>query len=379
MKIGILTLPLETNYGGILQAFALQRVLCKMGHDVMTIDRHKRKHYESFYFHLAGYVKRLFQHYVMHKNISVLWNPFISEDEYKTISADIRNFVKRNIRMTRPVFSDQLEDIENEYQFDAYVVGSDQVWLEYYCPASFLDFVKRTDVRKIIYAASCGKKSFFTNEIKVEQCKKLARNFVGISVREKALVRQCKNELDIEAQWVLDPTMLLSKCEYIETIGEYNSDEPCVFSYILDPDVEKDRIIKKISNELNLPIVNGNNDSNYVKGGRIPIEQCVFPSVEAWLSNINRASFIITDSFHGTVFSILFNKPFLVIGNEKRGIERFRSLLSLFDLESRFISSKDIDKIQQLMNNKIDYEIVNNVLEAKKYDSIMFLKRCINE
>lgn len=380
MKIGILTLPLETNYGGILQAFALQRVLCKMGHDVMTIDRHQRKQYKSFLVHIAGYTKRVFMHYVMHKSVPTAWNPFISDIEFKILSANTRNYAERNIRMTRPVFSDQLEEIENEYQFDAYVVGSDQVWLEYYCPASFLDFVKRTDVKRIIYAASCGKKSFFKNSIKVAQCKKLAKQFIGISVREKALVEKCKRKLDIDVQWVLDPTMLLSRDEYLESIKGLKSEKPCIFSYILDPDAAKDAIVSYIEKSFNLPTANGNSRGTvYVKGRRIPAEERVFPPVESWLSNLNRAAFVITDSFHGAVFSILFNKQFLVIGNEKRGIERFRSLLSLFDLESRLITSKDIDKIPLLVNNKIDYEIVNSILEAKRYDSIMFLKRCINE
>lgn len=137
MKIGILTLPQETNYGGILQAYALQHTLRGMGHDAITIDRHNRKEYPSWWIHFAGYCKRIIQHYLEGKNVTTKWNPIVSPEEYAILSSETQRFIDRNIKLTKRVFSDELADIENEYQFDAYVVGSDQVWQEYYCPASF--------------------------------------------------------------------------------------------------------------------------------------------------------------------------------------------------------------------------------------------------
>ncbi len=196
MKIGILTLPQETNYGGILQAFALQRVLRNMGHDVLTIDRHNRREYPSFGCHIAGYMKRLAQHYLQgKKNVSVKWNPFLSSDEYDRISKDTQKFIDRNIRLTRRVFSDQLAEIDKEYRFDAYVVGSDQVWLDNYCPESFLSFVSRANVTKLVYAASCGKKSFFDNPAKLKVCRELVKDFKSVSVREEHLVALCNVSL----------------------------------------------------------------------------------------------------------------------------------------------------------------------------------------
>ena len=202
MKIGILTLPLETNYGGILQAFALQKVLRGIGYDVITIDRHGRREYPSPFIHVVGYVKRLLFHFLLRKDVSIKWNPFESDEQYKIRSRKTQSFINRNILLTRFIYPEQLVEIDKEYGFDAYVVGSDQVWLSYYCPDSFLDFVTRPNVKKVVYAASCGKHSFFNNTRLLKKCSQLAKKFVGISVREDYLVRRCSNKMHIDVQWV---------------------------------------------------------------------------------------------------------------------------------------------------------------------------------
>ncbi len=373
MKIGILTLPQETNYGGILQAFALQRTLIKMGHDAITIDRHNCKEYPSIKIHIAGFCKRLFQHYLQGKrNVSTKWNPFISADEYKSASAETQKFIDRNLRLTKRVFSNQLDEIEKEYQFDAYIVGSDQVWLDYYCPASFLDFVKRKDVKRVTYAASCGQKSFFKNAAKVSQCRDFAKLFNGISVREAQLIEKCKEYLGIDVQWVLDPTLLLNPSEYLDaTRPDIIDKEPVLFSYILDSNEDIKVIVNTIANKLNLPIVNGNRIHEIGNAGK------VYPSVDSWLQNINRARFVITDSFHGTVFSILFNKPFLSIGNYGRGIERFQSLLERFELDDRLFTNIDLESILLKVNTNIDFERVNRIINEERVKSFEFLQKSL--
>lgn len=373
MRIGILTLPQETNYGGILQAFALQRTLRKMGHDAITIDRHNRKGYSSLLVHIAGYCKRLLQHYILgRKNVPIKWNANISPDEFKLVSGETQKFIERNILLTRSVFSDELAEIEKEYQFDAYVVGSDQVWLEYYCPSSFLSFVHREGVKRVCYAASCGKKSFFNYPDKVKQCRNLAPLFDGISVREDYLIPLCKDKLGVDAQWVLDPTMLLDPKDYLDASLCNVDNTPILFSYILDPDHEKDTIINSIADMLSVPIVNG---SRIYETGSSP----VYPSVDDWLYNINRAKFVVTDSFHGTVFSILFNKPFLSIGNARRGMARFQSLLKRFGLEDRliFINGTETDYLTKVRES-IDYDKVNHYLSIERVKSFNFIVKSLD-
>ena len=369
MRIGILTLPQETNYGGILQAFALQRVLRDMGHEVLTIDRHNRRGYPSFSAHLAGYTKRLLLHYLAgKKTITTKWNPHVTAEDYAKASAETQRFIDQNIKLTRKVFSDELDAIEKEYSFDAYVVGSDQIWLDYYCPESFLSFVHRPEARRVVYAASCGRASFFNNEAKVQQCCELVKQFDGVSVRENYLVALCKERLGIDAQWVLDPTMLLRPNDYMAVSENKVGSKPIVFSYVLDAEKDKERLVETVARVKGCPIVNGNRVMTVCTD-----VSKAFPSVEDWIWNINRSSFVVTDSFHGTVFSILFNKPFISIGNKKRGTARFQSLLSMFGLENRLLTSYDEDIILDLIHRPIDFTEVNRTIDLERRKSIQFL------
>jgi len=373
MKIGILTLPQETNYGGILQAYALQHTLRKMGHDAITIDRHNRKEYPSWWIHLAGYCKRIVQRYLLGKNVTTKWNPFVSPEEYAVLSSEIQGFIDRNIQLTKRVFSDELAEIEKEYQFDAYVVGSDQVWQDFYCPASFLDFVQRSNVKRVTYAASCNRSSFLNNPAKIKVCGDLAKLFSGISVREDYLVPLCKDKLGIDVQWVLDPTMLLSPNEYLEASENRVGEEPVFFTYILDVDDDKTGAIHYLSSKLGLPIVSGNR-INESQNGR-----STYPSVDNWIHNLNRSRYVVTDSFHGTVFSILFNKPFISIGNSKRGMARFQSLLGRFGLEDRLVQDYlDADNLLEKIVRPIDFSLVNSIIQKERSKSLDFLIKALD-
>lgn len=378
MRIGILTLPQETNYGGILQTFALQYTLRKMGHEAITIDRHRRRGYSSLFIHIGSFISRQIKFYIFRKNVSTKWIPYPTEEENIYISKNIQRFIDRNVELTRRIYIDQIEEIETEYQFDAYVVGSDQVWLDYYCPNSFLDFVRRPSVKRIAYAASCGKRSFFDDENKLTKCRELAQKFIGISVREESLQKLCKEKLYVDAKWVLDPTMLLTETEYRDASTPSKTDEPIIFSYILDQCEYKRNIIKEIADKFQLPTIEGNAKQYYVKNAKVHIEDCVYPSVDDWLNNMLRAKFVVTDSFHGTVFSILFNKPFLTIGNASRGMWRFKSLLKMFDLNSRLIEEMQAINIDDFLSEEINYERVNRILDSKRRDSLDFLANCLS-
>lgn len=371
MKIGILTHPLELNYGGNLQAYALQKVLKDMGHEVLTIDRHNRKGCNSLLKTLLGYIKRNIQHYIFHKNITIKWNPFITDEQYSILSSETQKFIIRNINLTRKVYSDELSSIDEEYQFDAYVVGSDQIWISTYCPNSFLDFVHRPNIKKIVYAASTSEKAAFYNNCQLlNQCRILAKDFNGISVREDSLVDKVRTKLGLEAEFVLDPTLLLDKNDYLKVIGKSETFSPIIFSYILDWNISKNDILKELQNEIQLPIIQGNLvDNSMLKP---------YPSIDDWINNVNRASFVVTDSFHGTVFAILFNKPFIAIVNEHRGKSRFISLLKMFNLEYRLVSESDSSIITSIVHSKIDWEHVNTILDIKRKYSIDFLLKSLS-
>lgn len=375
MKIGILTHPLETNYGGILQAFALQKVLRDMGHDVYTIDRHNRLSYPSFFRHFLSFGKRNLLHYLKGQNISTSWNPFISERDFRYISQNTQKFIDKNIQLTDKVWSDELCDIERKYCFDAYVVGSDQVWLPSYCPDSFLSFVEREEVKRIAYAASCGEISFMQVEGLKQQCVELAHKFDAISAREEQLSIDAQNVLGKEVVHVLDPTMLLRKEDYLEVIEKSSSGKNELFSYILDRTQFKDEVVNGVSAMCRCDVINGNVEEYYVKKRDIDIDKCVFPSVDHWINGFNNSEYVITDSFHGTVFSIIFNKPFVVIGNKKRGMGRFVSLLDMFGLKDRMVY--DVEQAKEIILRPIDYDEVNRILLEKRNFSIEFLSRAL--
>ena len=102
------------------------------------------------------------------------------------------------------------------------------------------------------------------------------------------------------------------------------------------------------------------------------ISKCIFPSVSKWLAGFRDASFVVTDSFHGTVFSIIFNKPFISIANKKRGVSRFTSLLKIFGLENRLISSRE--EISDHLLDGIDFDRINDIKEEWQKKSLGFLK-----
>lgn len=375
MKIGILTLPQEKNFGGTLQAFALQRILKKMGHEAYIIDRHNPQKYSSFLHHLLSFGKRCLKRLCGNRNVSIAWNPWLSAQSNRDIEL-FRVFINQNMALTHPCYSGELKKIDEEYKFDAYVVGSDQVWLDYYCPESFLDFVSRKEVIRVVYAASCGKQSFFKDNNKVRKCKELSSLFKGISVREIDLIDSCKKSLNINPEFVLDPTLLISTEEYINTIDNTHINKPFVFCYILDASPEKQKEIEFISNLLGFSLLG-------LFGGELLNIKNVLPfdrvSVGGWLSMMSQASFVVTDSFHGTAFSLLFNKNFVTIGNTKRGLTRFKSILKLFDLEDRLVLTDDYQYIESKVNAPIDYSKVNKILDHMRKKSIVFLKKSLQD
>lgn len=365
MKIGILTHPLMLNYGGILQNYALQTALLGMGHKVFTINRQYDFSYPLSLHFIANYVKRLSGNFFKHR--ITRWDPNIAytNAEYRHASININRFIERNIIRTRPVYDNDLSSIDDEYEFDCYVVGSDQVWVPGCCPMSFVPFSKREGVKKITYAASAGNVTWMDEEDLQKQCVELSKSFSRISVREGSLKIKAEKILGRKVDLVLDPTMLLSADKYKSLVPDESSTSDKIFTYVLDKTEEKDRIIHSLSEKIGLPIISGFtvDTSKRIKN--------VLPSVEDWLNGMNSSRYVITDSFHGCVFAIIFNKQFFVVINKNRGTERFNTLLSKFNLMDRVVSTpKDINRC---INTKIDYKIIGKILEKERKNSLSFI------
>lgn len=365
MKIGILTHPLRFNYGGILQNFALQHVLYSYGHDVYTIDWNDDK---SFLYMLLSYIKRNFLHYVLRKkHIPVNFYINLTRSQFLEINEKNQKFIERNIRRTEYISSISKLSRVNRMNFDAIVVGSDQVWLEQFVPTMFLDFLNYNPLR-VAYAASFGKSEWTYNRKNTNIAKSLVKKFNAISVREESAVGLCEKFLDVSATWVLDPTLLLSANQYnqiLDELEDFTPQKPFLLTYILDDSPVKRRISTSVKEKKSLEIYTMTARESGTTG-----KQKVF-SVSSWLYGFKKASFVVTDSFHGMVFSIIYNKPFLVIGNEERGMARFTSLLTLLNLKDRIVLENN-SSIDQVIDDlkEINYAEVNVLLEnARKYSN----------
>ena len=375
MKIGILTLPLHYNYGGILQAYALQTVLQRMGNEVEVIDKDFTA-YLPWYKKPTSYIKRVVKKYLFHENCCVLLEKKTNY-ERSVFCRNTSLFIKKNINIRR---IKKIKEIHSK-DYDAIIVGSDQIWRMYYfkmffgrkCLDAFLMFTKNWDIKRISYAASFGTDSIELTLKEINQCKLLIRSFNGISVREKSGVKICRDCFDVNATCVLDPTMLLSKVDYLGLLKEFDviEENNNLVTYILDPTIEKNNIVELIAYDRKLDIVKTNSE---VDNKSAKLEDRVQLSVEVWLKNMFEAKFIVTDSFHACVFSILFHKPFVVLGNKIRGMSRLESLLEMFGLRDRLIYSvEEYEKVSE-----IDILSIDAVLEEKRNESINFLSKSLN-
>lgn len=377
MKIGIITQRLHTNYGGLLQNFALQKVLIDSGYDPVTIDYEPRK--VSWLRQKTYDIKCLINYHVFgHEEFRPKYK--LSKEESRTISQNTRRFVNENISTISPVQGiEGFRSAAINLGVQALIVGSDQVWrLEYssgYIREMFLSFAKDMNIKRIAYAASFGTDKWGYSPEETSACCELAKKFDLITVREESGIKLCNEYLGVDATHVLDPTMLHTKETYMHLVEKNNTPKSSgnLFNYILDPSEEKSTFIDKVAKLEGLvpfSVMPKYQAENRTKTNiKNDIENCIFPGVEQWLRGFIDAEMVICDSFHGCVFSIIFNKPFWVIDNADRGNARFDSLLKMFHLENRLINSLDNVDI----NAPIDWCEINTILEDKRKMSIQLL------
>lgn len=372
MKIGIYTLPLNYNYGGLLQAYALQAVLERMGHEVVVIDRPYIKKVNIFN-HPRELLRRLKTKYICNKNIRI-FNESYEYKVYPAIEVNTRKFINQyihHITIDNP-------NLLSKNNFDAIVVGSDQIWRAGILGNSknrynsFLEFAKDWDCKRIAYAPSFGVDTWEYSDDETKVCQRLIKSFDAISVREQSGIKLCKEHLYVDAKRVLDPTLLLTKEDYIKLFHQFtfsNQRQEKLMAYILDESDWKMRIVNTCATQLNIKAFKVNSKADDIWA---PIEERIQPPVEDWIRGFRDSDYIVTDSFHACVFSIIFGKPFLVIGNKNRGMTRFISLLEIFGLEDRLVDSDFNGKLPQS-----SIEDAQLKLKILSQESIAWLKDAI--
>ena len=365
MKIGILTLPIAENYGGTLQAIALYRLLEKE-YNVVLI-------YKDFH---PNFLKEFLKKIIINIpfiDIKGLKLRDVQEKERLSRKEFHKEFINNEISNISKVLytKEELSKFTEDEKLDAVIVGSDQVWRKRYIndkyyKSYFLDFVDNPQTLKIAYAASFGTNCWEGTD-DIQDITKYLESFTAISTREKSGVNICKTTFNIDnVEHVLDPTLLISKDFYIsEIISKYDTSkikDGGLLTYVLDEANLKKEIINLARKNTKITQI------THLKG--FNKSQNIF-SVPEWLDSFYKSDFIVTDSFHGMIFSIIFEKNFIIIGNHNRGIDRFESFLGLLGLEHKLIST--LDEINDDTFTNIDYSKVNHILEDSRNKSLDFL------
>lgn len=354
MRVAVITFPLINNYGGIIQAFAMMKLLEDLGHEPILVNcqsESKLKAISKFIIkkYLLGFMSRF-------KGVTLTLK-----------NKDLAKFVDTYINpKTAPIRNSQeLKDYFDNNNFDACVVGSDQVFAKMgytkFENDYSLGFIN-DDIIKLSYAASFGADRYQGDSQQIEFHRINLNRFSGVSVREESGVNVCRDTFSVDSMHVLDPTMMIAPSGYLDLVSAdtiklepRNSGE--LFAYVLDSDEAKTKAIKRFAKSKGLS-TRQINDANATAD---------VISMEKWISSIYYADHVITDSFHGCVFCIIFNKPFHCYINNKRGADRFISLLKMFGLENRIINDVMNDGI-------IDWSVVNEKLAMHKNKSKDFLQ-----
>ncbi len=357
MNVAILTHPLVGNYGGMLQAFALQKSIEKLNHTAAVIETEWRSSMRSQF-------KRLIR-----RSLQCI----VCTLQGKAADDMATRFKKRSI----PTVTTRWWEGSSLPFPDAFVVGSDQVWRALYVrniislPAYFLDFVPASVRKKSIsYAASFGTDKWEGTPEETATCATLLQEFKAVSVREHSGIAICRGHLGANALQMPDPTLLLTLDDYDALIRSEPTSPPkypYIATYILDMNSELDSLLCQLEDELQLPL------HPLMPQARAPRrEDRIRKSVPQWLASMRAADYVITDSFHGCVFAIIFNKPFVCLGNKVRGSARFDSLLSTFHLESRLVY--DHTEAAAVLSKTVDWDAVNFIHEQERQRGLDFLR-----
>ena len=349
MKVGILTLPLNENYGGILQAYALSQLLQQMGHQPVLLNRCFNQ----------SLVKRIVWEIVYALHIP----PFYQEKHRLFVKGQNQiGFVQKYMNRTRALHSGEaLWEECRHRQIGAVIVGSDQVWRADYAVKVgynyFLDFLPvGAGIKRLSYAASLGLNSWNYDENTTMQIKQLLSAFDGVSVREDEGKALLEKNVGIPSKVVLDPTLLLAADNYRQVMSPRLRNH-YTFVYWLG---EHEGMVDVLQREGVEP------------AHRVEVELRADgpkPAIEDWLSYINYADEVITDSFHGCVYAIVLQKQFKVYINKSGGGGRLRSLLQQLGIEKKL---EDVDMY-------VDYEQVNQRLKALQKNSISFLSSILQD
>lgn len=376
MKIGIVTFwEAFDNYGQALQCWALQQVLKKLGHDPFVI-RYKIQNDNQ-----KGFIYTLHRLYAIAKQTVKGELREAHKQRKNNALRDFKSFRRLNYNLSSKCYFNLEDLISNPPFADAYIVGSDQVWgykiREKESNVFFLDF-GNANTRRIAYAPSFGVLEY-PEELK-ELLKKRLSRFNAISVREKTGVAICES-VGVKAEHVLDPSLLLSINDYIKLVTRRTSKDNRLFIYSINIKTGEDirwSEIKDYAKAMGLKVV------ATTSSGYIPAKELLegayyeYSKVEEWLSNIADSNLVVTTSFHGVAFSVIFHTPFVYVpltGSHSSGNSRVLELLESLQLTSRVLTADNT--FEKVTNESIDWERVEAAISTYRQESLDYLKKAL--
>lgn len=375
-KIGILTFHYSNNYGGILQAVALQKVIESMGFEVEVIDYRPSSYNPTKLLKVLGIRKNIFKNKAGDLNvINIMKKIHIARKYGSALTEKINLYRKKEMNLSRRVDENTLGSILNEYE--AVVVGSDQVWTpsQRRKPEYFLNYGDAFKGRRISYAADST-----TKEVDVtilDNLKKALDQFSYISVRNEHSFDFVKSVTDRDADIVVDPTVL-----YDFKIDQTQTTEDYILAYVLGKEINGShrKAIEEIKRKYgNLPVYS-------IKIPTMKFELSGFADKvmyelgpDEWLSLFRNAKFVYTDSYHGVLFSLKFHKPFLAYYTERLRATRFIDLGERYCIDRYIVQS--VDEIEQkgCLRTAPDFAGIDILLENHKNSSLELLKNALKE
>lgn len=363
-KIGIITFHSAHNYGAVLQVYALKEFLKNRGNEVCVVNYRPKEIDRVYKFvkptkrTIKGRIK-----YCIKYGKVMLFNRKVYNKYYK-----FEKFLKKELEIQNEYKTLKQLQKSNE-KFDILIAGSDQIWnnqlTKGFKPAYFLEFGDKNIVRAS-YAASTG--SFEINQYNKELFRRYLKNFDYLSVREESAKNKIRALTANDIEVVLDPTLLVDKeiFDKIKTKRKYR--KHYIFVHFIGKNEELIKLAENVSLKLGLPIVH--NRSTKIFKNEL---DHFFGGPNEFISIISNADFVLTNSFHATVFSIMYNKKFFVVPNY--GTDRITELLSKLNLNDQIVL--DTSEMPDL-NFSIDYEQVNSKLETLRKNSVNFLDKVLD-
>ena len=364
-KIEIVTLHRVKNYGSVLQAYATQEYIKRLGYETEIIDYYPERQTK------LGMLKRIKDQnkYLRKSKMLRLIARLLILPSYKIRFNTFEKFLKKHLDVTPNTYSTLEEINENLPIGDIYLTGSDQVWNSGWNggidKVMFLDFKNIENKKKLSYAASFGKSSL--EEWEKEQTKQLLEKYDNISLRETSGVKICEDLGIKDTINVVDPTLLLSGEEWSKIASNKFENEEYILVYNLNRNKKIDNYAKNLSKQKGLKIkyLSYQLHEFYKKG-----KMYCNPEVEDFLGLIKNAKYVISDSFHATAFSVNFNTEFVIVYPGKYST-RLQSILKILGLENRV--AKD-ENDMSVVDRNINFEKVNEKLIQEREKSINWLK-----